>query len=81
MGKVTRHQSISADGYAAGPNQTEERPFGEDGGDGWGNTLPIVPITLGSGARLFDGVPPLKLEQTYPRGSTSVTQVTYRVLR
>ena len=31
--------TISADGYAAGPNQTEERPFGEDGGDGWGDRL------------------------------------------
>ncbi|AEG94058.1 dihydrofolate reductase family protein [Ramlibacter tataouinensis] len=31
--------TISADGYSAGPNQTEERPFGEDGGDGWGNKL------------------------------------------
>ena len=39
MSRVTCHQSISADGYAAGPNQTEERPFGDDGGDGWGNRL------------------------------------------
>ncbi len=28
--------SISADGYSAGLNQTEERPFGDDGG-GWGD--------------------------------------------
>ena len=25
--------TISADGYSAGLNQTEERPFGDDGGD------------------------------------------------
>lgn len=39
MGKITCHQTVSADGYGAGPNQSEERPFGEDGGDGWGNQL------------------------------------------
>src|SRR5690606_26578927 len=39
MGKVTSHQTVTADGFAAGPNQSEDRPFGEDGGDGWGNTL------------------------------------------
>lgn len=202
MGKVTCHQTISIDGYAAGPNQSEERPFGEDGGDGWGNRLHswmfdeadenraeldqaakagafimgrnmfgpvrgpwdrswngwwgedppfhapvfvlthharepqpmlggttyhfvtdgiesalakaraaagdldvsieggadtinqflaaglvdelrlhIVPLTLGAGARLFDGVPPLKLEQIYARGSSTVTHVTYRIDR
>jgi dihydrofolate reductase len=201
MSKVTCHQSISADGYSAGPNQTEERPFGDDGGDGWGNTLHswmfdhadenraeidqetnagayilgrnmfgpvrgewdrpwngwwgddppfhapvfvlthhardpqpmdggtayhfvtdgiesalaqarqaagdrdvsiqggastinqylaaglldeirlhIVPLTLGSGARLFDGVPPLKLEQLNARAASTVIHVTYRVL-
>lgn len=39
MTKVTCDLSISVDGYSAGPHQTEERPFGEDGGDGWGNKL------------------------------------------
>lgn len=39
MGKVTCDLSISADGYSAGPNQTEQRPFGDDGGDGWGDKL------------------------------------------
>lgn len=39
MTKVICEQSISADGYGAGSNQTEERPFGDDGGDGWGNKL------------------------------------------
>jgi len=200
MTKVICEQSISADGYGAGPNQTEERPFGEDGGDGWGNTLHawmfdapdenraeidrmndarafimgrnmfgpvrgewdrqwngwwgdnppfhgpvfvlthyprdpqpmdggttyhfvtngiesalhqareaagngdvtihggpstinqyltaglvdelrlhIVPITLGAGARVFDGVPPLNLDLLESRAATSVTHVTYRV--
>jgi dihydrofolate reductase len=201
MSRVTCHQSISADGYAAGPNQTEERPFGDDGGDGWGNRLHawmfdnaeenraeidqgtaarayimgrnmfgpvrgewdrqwkgwwgddppfhapvfvlthhprdlqpmdggttyhfvtdgiesalaqareaagdgdvsieggpstinqylaaglidelrlhIVPLTLCAGSRLFDGVPPLNLEQVDSRAASSVTHVTYRVL-
>ena len=201
MSRVTCHQSISADGYAAGPNQTEERPFGDDGGDGWGNRLHawmfdnaeenraeidqgtaarayimgrnmfgpvrgewdrqwkgwwgddppfhapvfvlthhprdlqpmdggttyhfvtdgiesalaqareaagdgdvsieggpstinqylaaglidelrlhIVPLTLGAGSRLFDGVPPLNLEQVDSRAASSITHVTYRVL-
>ncbi|KOV85004.1 riboflavin biosynthesis protein RibD [Nocardia sp. NRRL S-836] len=39
MTKVTCDLSISLDGFAAGHNQTEERPFGDDGGDGWGSTL------------------------------------------
>ncbi|MET9022663.1 dihydrofolate reductase family protein [Actinopolymorpha sp. NPDC004070] len=39
MSKVTSDLSISADGYSAGPNQTEQRPFGDDGGDGWGSKL------------------------------------------
>ena len=200
-GKVVVNQTISADGYSAGLNQSEERPFGDDGGDGWGNTLHawmfdageenraevdqinaassvimgrnmfgpvrgswnrpwngwwgddppfhapvfvlthharepepmkggttyhfvtdgiesalaqardaagdgdisihggattinqflaaglvdelrlhIVPITLGAGARVFDGVPPLKLEQVTSRAASTVIHVTYRVL-
>ena len=39
MGKVTSNLTLTADGYAAGPNQTEQRPFGDDGGDGWGDRL------------------------------------------
>src|SRR5699024_9815774 len=39
MSKVICDLTISADGYSAGPNQTEKRPFGDDGGDGWGNRL------------------------------------------
>jgi dihydrofolate reductase len=201
MSRVTCNLSISADGYSAGPNQTEQRPFGDDGGDGWGDRLHawmfdnaeenrtevdqaanagayimgrnmfgpvrgewdrqwngwwgdnppyhapvfvlthhardpqpmegdttfhfvtdgiesaftrareaagdgdisihggattvnqylaaglidemrlhIVPLTLGAGTRLFEGVPPLSLEQVESRAATSVTHLTYRVL-
>ena len=201
MGRVTCELTISADGYSAGLNQTEQRPFGDDGGDGWGGTLHawmadtseenraevaatgaasafimgrnmfgpvrgewdrqwngwwgdnppfhapvfvlthhprdpqpmdggttyyfvtdgiesaltrareaagdgevsihggaatinqylaagliaelrlhIAPLTLGAGTRLFEGVPPLKLEQVKSRAASSVTHLTYRVL-
>jgi dihydrofolate reductase len=39
QGKVTCDLTLSLDGYAAGLNQTEQRPFGDDGGDGWGDKL------------------------------------------
>jgi len=42
--------------------------------------LHIVPLTLGVGTRLFEGVPPMKLEQVRSRGATLVTYVTYSVL-
>ncbi|NNC12849.1 riboflavin biosynthesis protein RibD [Planctomonas sp. JC2975] len=201
MSKVIVNQTITIDGYAAGIDQTEERPFGQDGGDGWGDRLHawmfdhaeenatevaqmagarahimgrnmfgpvrgewdrawngwwgenppfhgavfvlthhsrdpqpmeggttyrfvtdgiesalaqareaarggeisiqggadtvnqflaaglvdevrlhIVPFTLGAGARLFDGVPPLTLEQIYARTVSTVVHVSYRVL-
>jgi hypothetical protein len=35
-GRVTCDLTITLDGYAAGLNQSEARPFGDDGGDGWG---------------------------------------------
>ncbi|MBO4260456.1 dihydrofolate reductase family protein [Streptomyces griseorubiginosus] len=38
-GRVTCDLTISVDGYSAGLNQSEERPFGDDGGDGWGGRL------------------------------------------
>lgn len=38
-GQVIGNITISADGYSAGLNQTEGRPFGDDGGDGWGDQL------------------------------------------
>jgi dihydrofolate reductase len=42
--------------------------------------LHIVPFTLGAGTRLFESVPPLKLEQVTSRAASLVTHVTYRVL-
>ncbi|MEU0104924.1 dihydrofolate reductase family protein [Streptomyces sp. NPDC006251] len=42
--------------------------------------LHIVPLTLGAGTRLFDGVPPLDLEQVTSRSARQVTHVRYRVL-
>lgn len=39
LSKVVCDLSISADGYSAGLGQTEQRPFGDDGGDGWGSKL------------------------------------------
>jgi len=39
-----------------------------------------VPFTLGAGTRLFDDVPPLKLEQVKWRAASQVTRVTYRLL-
>jgi dihydrofolate reductase len=42
--------------------------------------LHIVPVTLGAGTRLFDGVPSLNLAQVESRAGNSVTHVTYRVL-
>ena len=42
--------------------------------------LHIVPVTLGAGTRLFEGVPSLKLEQVESRAADSVTHLTYRVL-
>lgn len=200
-GRVISGITVSADGYTAGLNQTEQRPFGDDGGDGWGDKLHawyteaadenreeidqmiaagafimgrnmfgpvrgewdrpwngwwgdnppyhtpvfvlthhkrdpqpmdggttynfvtdgiesalaqaraaagdgdvaiiggattinqylaaglidelrlhVAPLTLGAGTRLFDGVPPLKLEQVKARAASTVTHVTYRVL-
>ncbi|RBP63619.1 RibD domain-containing protein [Brevibacterium sanguinis] len=42
--------------------------------------LHIVPYTMGAGVRIFDGVPPLDLEQTRSRASSLVTHMTYRVI-
>ncbi|AQW50092.1 MULTISPECIES: dihydrofolate reductase family protein [Streptomyces] len=39
MGRVICDITVSADGYSAGLDQTEERPFGDDGGDGSGGKL------------------------------------------
>ncbi|MGN6503517.1 MAG: dihydrofolate reductase family protein [Pseudolysinimonas sp.] len=42
--------------------------------------LHVAPLTLGAGERLFDGVPPLRLEQVSARQRSLVTHLTYRVL-
>lgn len=41
--------------------------------------LHVVPVILGHGDRLFDGVPPLGLEQVSVRQTSLVTHLTYRV--
>ena len=38
-GRVVCDITVTVDGYSAGLNQTEERPFGDDGGDGTGDAL------------------------------------------
>ncbi len=43
--------------------------------------LHIAPVLLGAGERLFDGVPPLRLEQVSGRSASLVTHITYRVSR
>jgi dihydrofolate reductase len=43
--------------------------------------LHVAPITLGSGARLFEGVQALSLEPLEVRGNELVTHIRYRVLR
>jgi dihydrofolate reductase len=43
--------------------------------------LHIAPFTAGAGTRVFDGVPPLRLEQVGSRAASLVTHVTYRPVR
>jgi dihydrofolate reductase len=43
--------------------------------------LHITLFTLGVGTRVFDGVPPLRLEQISSLAASLVTHVTYRVVR
>jgi dihydrofolate reductase len=40
----------------------------------------IAPVTLGTGERLFDGVPPLQLELLAVRAASLTTHISYRVL-
>jgi len=42
--------------------------------------LHVAPFTMGASTRMFDGVPPLRLEQVTARGASLVTHLTYRVL-
>ncbi len=39
LGRVTCDLTILVDEYSAGLNQSEQRPYGDDGGDGWGDKL------------------------------------------
>lgn len=43
--------------------------------------LHIVPVTIGEGARLFEGVPGLKLEPVEISGTSVVTHIRYDVLK
>lgn len=43
--------------------------------------LHIVPVTIGSGTRLFDAVPNLKLEPVEVSGTGVVTHIRYKVLK
>jgi dihydrofolate reductase len=44
-------------------------------------TLTVTPVTLGAGPRLFEGVPPLTLEQVSSRAASLATHIRYRVVR
>lgn len=43
--------------------------------------LHIVPVTIGKGSRLFEGVPDLKLEPIEVSGTSVVTHIRYKVLK
>lgn len=43
--------------------------------------LHIVPVTVGTGSRLFEGVPNLKLEPIEISGTSVVTHIRYKVLK
>ena len=43
--------------------------------------LHIVPVTIGSGARLFEGVPDIELEPIEISGTKLVTHIRYRVIK
>lgn len=43
--------------------------------------LHIVPVTVGAGTRLFEGVPDLNLEPIEVSGTTLVTHIRYKVLK
>lgn len=43
--------------------------------------LHIVPVTIGAGTRLFEGVPNLKLEPVEVSGTSVVTHIRYNVLK
>ncbi|MGN6211122.1 dihydrofolate reductase family protein [Parafilimonas sp.] len=43
--------------------------------------LHIVPVTVGAGTRLFEGLPDLKLEPTEISGTSVVTHIRYNILK
>jgi dihydrofolate reductase len=43
--------------------------------------LHIAPVTIGSGARLFEGVPDLNLEPLGISGNNIVTHIRYRIVK
>jgi dihydrofolate reductase len=43
--------------------------------------LHITPSIVGAGERIFDGVPPQRLERVSVRATSQVTHITYRALR
>lgn len=43
--------------------------------------LHVVPVTIGAGCRLFEGVPDLKLEPVEVSGTRIVTHIRYKVLK
>jgi dihydrofolate reductase len=43
--------------------------------------LHVVPVTIGAGVRLFEGVPDLKLEPVEVSGTSMVTHIRYKVLK
>lgn len=43
--------------------------------------LHVAPVVFGSGERLFEGVPPMRLEQVSTRATQHVTHQVYRVVR
>jgi len=43
--------------------------------------LHIVPVTIGKGTRLFEGVPPLNLEAIEISGTNVVTHIRYKILK
>ncbi len=43
--------------------------------------LHIVPVTIGEGTRLFEGVPPLKLDPIEINGTSLVTHIRYNVVK
>ncbi|MGW4112705.1 hypothetical protein ACWEFJ_17685 [Actinosynnema sp. NPDC004786] len=76
MTKVVVNGSVSLDGYSAGPNVGEDHPRGEGG-----ERLQLVPVLLGGGSRLLDGLDPTELEAVGVAPGDDVVHLRFRVLR